>query len=68
MLFRELSQEEAVKFRAWARENYEPLSRISDMWHPVVREECLLINKEVEKEIDDFDRERLNRSDNQITI
>lgn len=46
--FRKLSEKEAGKFRAWARENYQPGSPVSEVWHPVVREECAKINAEKE--------------------
>lgn len=46
MLFRELSEDEKVSFRAWARENYTPLEPIKGIWHPVVQEECAKINAE----------------------
>jgi hypothetical protein len=45
-LFRELSEEEVVKFKAWARDNYEPHSQINMAYHPVIQAECALINKE----------------------
>jgi hypothetical protein len=45
-LFRELSPEEEKEFRQWARDNYEPFSEINGVWHPVVQDECVKINKE----------------------
>lgn len=57
-LFRELSEEEKVEFRAWARENYTPHSEIKGIWHPVVQEECVQMNREAElsfpKEVEDL--------------
>ena len=47
-LFRELTPEEEPAFRQWARDNYEPYSEIKGVWHPVVQEECVQINKEKE--------------------
>lgn len=47
-LFRELTEKEADKFRAWARENYKPYSEIKGIWHPVVQNECTQINSETE--------------------
>lgn len=44
--FKKLSPEEEIQFRSWARENYIPGGEISSLWHPVVREECDLINQE----------------------
>jgi len=46
MMFRNLSEEEAESFRKWGRDNYLPHSKIKSIWHPVVVEECHLINKE----------------------
>lgn len=45
-LFRELTPEEEKEFRKWARENYQPLTEIKGIWHPVVQDECVKINKE----------------------
>lgn len=46
-MFRELSAEEIQEFKQWARDNYEPLTNISNLWHPVIQEECHTINAEV---------------------
>jgi hypothetical protein len=46
-LFRTLGQSEEEAFRLWARENYQPLTPINGIWHPVVQAECTLINSEV---------------------
>ena len=45
-VFKDLSQEEERVFRQWAREHYEPYSQIMGIWHPVVQDECVKINKE----------------------
>jgi hypothetical protein len=50
--FRKLSSEEELEFRAWARENYEPNGNISELWHPVVRDECEKINNELTLALD----------------
>ena len=47
MMFRELTPEEEIKFRQWARDNYKPGSEIKSFWHPVVRQECAKMNKEL---------------------
>lgn len=39
-MFRRLSKNEAAEFRLWARRNYAPGTEISELWHPVVRDEC----------------------------
>lgn len=46
MMFRNLNKTETKKFRKWARDNYKPNSEISELWHPVVRNECHAINSE----------------------
>jgi len=46
-LFQELSPEQEQAFRKWARENYEALDHIKDIWHPSVRDECNKINNEL---------------------
>jgi len=45
-LFRDLTDQEIKEFRQWARDNYAIGSAISDVWHPVVRDECHKINDE----------------------
>ena len=50
-MFRELTPEEEKTFRQWARDNYLPLGEIKGIWHPVVQDECVKINKEVELEL-----------------
>jgi hypothetical protein len=46
MWFRKLNKKEELQFRLWARENYQPFTQIDELWHPVVREECLQMNVE----------------------
>jgi hypothetical protein len=45
-LFRQLTEEEEKEFRQWARDNYEPYSEIKGIWHWIVQDECVKINKE----------------------
>lgn len=45
-LFRFLTPEEEKQFRISARENYEPFTEISSVWHPVYCDECAKINLE----------------------
>ena len=45
-LFRDLSPEEIVVFRQWARDNYTPGQPINPMWHPVVVTECRRMNED----------------------
>lgn len=47
-MFRDLDANEVLDFKGWARENYIPGSTIHSIWHPVVRAECELMNKESE--------------------
>ena len=39
-MFIELSPEQQVAFKQWARDNYKPGADINAMWHPVVQYEC----------------------------
>lgn len=54
-LFKQLSQEEEVEFRSWARDNYKPFTEISGLWHPCIQDECRVINEEAGKDLDIFD-------------
>ena len=45
MMFKQLTKQEEESYRKWARENYEPLSEIKGIWHPIVQSECVLINE-----------------------
>ncbi len=45
-LFRSLSPDEEKDFKQWARNNYVVGTPISGVWHIVVQEECVLINRE----------------------
>lgn len=47
-LFRELTPEEEKDFRKWARDNYKPYNEIKGVWHPVVQDECVRMNKETD--------------------
>jgi hypothetical protein len=44
-VFRVLDEDETYKFRQWAQDNYEPFTKINPIWHPIVRNECSLMNK-----------------------
>ena len=44
--FRPLTPSEEAMFRKWARDNYEALTPITGVWHPVVQDECAKINAE----------------------
>lgn len=45
-LFKDLSIKEQKEFRKAARKDYVPGTSINNIWHPVYRDECKLINKE----------------------
>lgn len=49
-LFRDLDTSDESTFRTWARQNYEPFSDISGIWHPVVQDECRRINEQAGSE------------------
>ncbi len=51
MIFRKLTEGETKEFKQWARENYKPFTEIKGIWHPIVQEECVQINKEKSKEV-----------------
>jgi hypothetical protein len=46
--FRPLSEREENEFRRWARENYSPSDEISELWHPVVGDECRRMREEIQ--------------------
>ena len=46
MLFKKLENAEDLEFRQWARENYKPLDPIKGVWHPVIQDECKMMNEQ----------------------
>jgi hypothetical protein len=46
MIYKVLSKEEKKASRKWARENYVTDTEICGVWHPVVQEECVAMNRE----------------------
>lgn len=41
VLFRDLDHTEELKFREWARNNFNPATdKIDILWHPIIQEEC----------------------------
>ena len=46
--FRELDVAETLDFQQWARDNHNPGDKVEDIWHPVIRAECKLIDEEAE--------------------
>ena len=45
MMFKQLTKQEKASYRQWAIENYEPLSEIKGIWHPIIQAECVSINE-----------------------
>ena len=45
--FRDLDPTEVKEFKQWARENFHPLDEIEDVWHPIIKSECLKIRLEL---------------------
>ena len=45
-LFKKLNTSEEQEFRKWARDNFKPGDEISPIWHPILRDECFIIEKE----------------------
>lgn len=43
-MYRTLTKEEEIEFRKWARENFKMGDEINSAWHPVIKDECNLIN------------------------
>lgn len=39
-MFRLLNKKEEAEFRLWAHAHYIPGTEISEVWHPVVQDEC----------------------------
>jgi hypothetical protein len=54
-LFKNFDPGEETEFRRWARANYKPFSPISDVWHPVVQDECTKINTEADLKVPTID-------------
>ena len=42
---KDLTTDEQISFRQWARDNYVPFTPINGTWHPEVQFECAFINK-----------------------
>ena len=44
ILFRKLDPAEESSFRQWAREHHAPGEDVNPLWHPVIRDECRVID------------------------
>jgi hypothetical protein len=45
-LFRSLTTEEEQEFRQWARDTWKPGMEVKDIWHPIVRDEIEIMQRE----------------------
>ena len=45
-LFKNLDANDVADYKKWARDNYELGTLISEVWHPVVQDECAVMNDE----------------------
>ena len=45
-MYRDLSDEAKVRFRQWARNNHQAGQDINCTWHPIIRDECRLMDEE----------------------
>ena len=45
-LFRDLNETEVKEFKQWARDNYILGEKVNEAYHPVVQQECDLMNRE----------------------
>ena len=61
-LFKDLSLEESIAYRKWARNNYKPLEPINGVWHPVVQAECVKMNEEKGKNVTLIDPEEYSKN------
>lgn len=53
-LFRDnLSPEEQAAFRRWARDHYKVFEPIQGVWHPLVQQECVEMNREASMNLKD---------------
>ena len=44
--FKDLTPEEEIEFRQWARDNWKLGNEINPVWHPVVKDECSIMTTE----------------------
>ena len=47
--WKQITEHEKGEYQKWARLNYRPYTDIKGVWHPVVQEECVQMNKETGK-------------------
>jgi len=61
--FKELTDEEEVEYREWARNNYEVGELINSCWHPIVIDECFAMVIEQIKDNENAEPERMGGED-----
>ena len=44
-MYRDLSDEAKVRFRQWARDNHKAGQDINELWHPVIKDECRIMDE-----------------------
>jgi hypothetical protein len=44
MMYRDLTKDEEQEFRVWARQNFKAGDHVNELWHPIVKDECRLID------------------------
>jgi hypothetical protein len=49
-MWTDLTEEQEISYRKWARENYTPLMLIYGTWHYVCQDECVKMNREFNEE------------------
>ena len=45
-MFRSLTAEEVTEYKQWVHDNWAVGDDIPELWHPVIRDECLAISEE----------------------
>jgi carbon storage regulator len=50
-LFKYLTDHEVENYKLWAHMHYKAGDEISELWHPVVRAECKLMNRRAKGEL-----------------
>ena len=56
MIFKKLNSKQESEYRLFARNNYDLFSSIPGHWHPIIQDECLKMNLENSKFVDDNKR------------
>jgi hypothetical protein len=53
-LFRDDLSPEEQAFRRWARANYKVFEPVQGVWHPLVQQECVEMNREASGNLKDI--------------